>query len=335
MNPEFIKIENAAALPDDWDRCTVAFFQTRRFLQHTERYNPCGQRYFLMYEGGRFAAGFILYTLRLDLLTYLHIKSPVKMHIVGVPCSVSCSGIVGDFGKTVELMDFLQTLGKGFYLALNVEPGVQTGLAVRARTMPTLVLENRYESWPHFLGSLRADYRRRMLRIDGKFRGVEHKSMDCIQFDEEMYRQYLNVWKRSRGKLEKLSCDFFRYLPSCFRLNVYSAGNRLLGWTLSLLDRQTLSFFLGGLDYRRNRLYDTYFNLLSSLLRDGIALHASRIDFGQTAEIPKSRLGCRMMEKMMWAHHSNRLFLRILNAAKPALEYRSRIPEAHVWKANS
>ena len=87
MNSRFSLINSASELPADWDALTVSYFQKREFLIHTEKYNPCKQRYWILEESGELKAGAVLYTLRLDLLTFMHLKSPLEMHIAGIPCS--------------------------------------------------------------------------------------------------------------------------------------------------------------------------------------------------------------------------------------------------------
>jgi len=93
-----------------------------------------------------------------------------------------------------------------------------------------------------------------------------------------------------------------------------------------------LSFFLGGIDYGTNSLYNTYFNILSGVLREGIEKNASLIDLGQTAEIPKLRLGGRIGEKVMLGYHSNRLVRNLLKVGKGVLEYSKTFPEHNVIK---
>jgi hypothetical protein len=91
-------------------------------------------------------------------------------------------------------------------------------------------------------------------------------------------------------------------------------------------------FFLGGIDYELNRQFNTYFNLLFRIVREGIERGASLIDLGQTAEIPKTRLGGEVVEKYILGHHPNWLVRKLLGAGKGILEYSLVVPKTHVFK---
>ena len=95
MSYSVVCIRDAAGLPPEWDQLADGYFQEREFLRHCQEYNPCNQRYYLASREGKLEAGAVLYSLALDLFTYLKLKSPVTMQIAGVPCSVSASGLIG------------------------------------------------------------------------------------------------------------------------------------------------------------------------------------------------------------------------------------------------
>ena len=107
---KIIKVSKAHDLPEKWDRGAEDYFQTKEFLEHTEKYNPCKQRYYTLYQDSVFKAGSIVYTLRLDLFTYLSIPSPFQMNILGIPCSVSCCGMVGSFELFSYLIEHIKRL---------------------------------------------------------------------------------------------------------------------------------------------------------------------------------------------------------------------------------
>ena len=89
---------------------------------------------------------------------------------------------------------------------------------------------------------------------------------------------------------------------------------------------------MGGINYVLNRQFNTYFNVLIEVLREGFERRASRIDLGQTAEVPKIRMGGHIVEKYMLGYHSNRIFRKLLLAGKGLLEYRVIFQEPHVFK---
>jgi len=67
-------VKTAADLPGEWDGAVKDYFQTRELLTHTEKYNPCDQRYYTFFNDNSFAAGLVVYTLKLDLFTYSFIR---------------------------------------------------------------------------------------------------------------------------------------------------------------------------------------------------------------------------------------------------------------------
>lgn len=329
---EIISLKKASELPEAWDRLAIDYFQTRKFLGYTEEFNPCDQRYYLLEKEGDFKAGVIVYSLKIDLFTFLSIPSPFRMHIAGIPCSVSSSGFIGDPGLLPEIFNHIKNRQKGLFLALNLDPKTRVSGMICGRTLPTIILKPNYKSWDEYLSSLRSSYRRRILLISQRFSGVEKFNGGCSRFNDQMYLQYLQVLKRSKGKLETLSQAFFENLPGEFRLTGYYHEDTLVGWYISVSFREKYYFFLGGIDYALNERFSTYFNILLDILREGIAIKADFIDLGQTAEIPKMRLGGTPVEKTMVAYHSNSIMRRLLKTGKSLLEYSVNSEETHVMK---
>jgi len=331
---EIAAAHSAADLPELWDRLATDYFQTREFLAHSEKYNPCNQRYYLLLQGGILVTGLVIYTLRIDLFTYLSIPSPFRMHIVGIPCSVSSAGIVGSYPQLPTLLGHVKENEKGLLLVLNLNSPILVTDFINGRTLPTVMLEERFGSWEDYTQSIRSDYRRRMKRLSGSFSEVKITHETCASFDAQMYRLYLDVLKRSKGKLETLSMEFFQQLPANFHLTYCSHQGNLIGWFITAAFHEKAYFFMGGIDYKQNELHHTYLNILVEILRETIEAKASSLDLGQTAEVPKIRLGGKIMEKYMLGYHSNRVIRRLLAMGKGLLEYRSVFPESHVFKAS-
>jgi hypothetical protein len=332
MKPTFHKIRHASELPPAWDELAGNYFQRREFLVHTELFNPCRQRYYLMNDGERLLAGAVVYTLGMDLFTFSGMKSPVSMHVGGIPCSVSCPGIIGASNAIQALQEEVFAHEKGLCVFLNLEEQPVSGKWIVGPTLPTIVLENRFFSWSDYIQALRSDYRRRLSRILAEECGIQVSQTDCGAFTPEMHRQYLQVFQRSKGKLEQLGLDFFQKLPPLFRLNAWRLDDRLLGWTITLTDSGVHYFFLGGIDYTLNDRYHSYFRMLAGIVREGVEKGANSIDLGQTAEIPKTRLGGKCIPRYLEGGHSRRWVNSLLHLAKPLLVYQRQIPETHVFQ---
>jgi len=329
---EFQRVYQSINLPNEWDTLADTYFQQTKFLLHTETYNPCQQRYYTCCEDGKLLAAAILYSLGLDLLTFVNIKSPVKMNIVGIPCSVSCQGIFGTKTATEALKAYICRVEKGFVLFLNLEdePG-KTTLAL-GKTLPTIVLKNNFRQWDDYLASLRSNYRRRFNRINQHNKQLRFEKKACSEFTHEMYQQYLEVYRRSSGKLEKLNFGFFKNLPLEFMLTVCWANETIIGWNIALENQHIYYFFLGGIDYKLNKIHNTYLGLLYIIVKDGIEKKAEVIELGQTAEIPKMRMGGKPETRYMQAYHTNRFLNRCIKSLGFFLEYKRKLENTHVMK---
>lgn len=332
MKQQFQKISEAKDLPDEWNLLAENYFQKREFLIYAEKYNPCKQRYYCFYENEKLLAAAIMYSLRLDLFTFLRIKSPLKMNIAGIPCSVSSSGIFGRMEYKEQLKNYIFSSEKGFVLFLNLDEKPLQETNATGKTLPTILLKNTFKSWEEYLRHLRSDYRRRLHKITKTGSGTELIITDCSVFDEEMYRQYLQVYSKSTAKLEKLSLAFFRNLPPEFQLISCRKNGQTIGWNIILKSDRTLFFFLGGIDYQQNTENQTYLKLLTNIVTEGIAQGVEIIDLGQTAEIPKMRLGGHPQTKYMEARHSNFLLHRLLKFSEKSLEYNKQIFNHRVMK---
>ena len=254
------------------------------------------------------------------------------MNIVGIPCSVSSSGIFGSKEHKEQLKNFILSNVNGFVLFLNLDEKPLLEKNATGKTLPNILLKNTFKSWEEYRVHLRSDYRRRLQKITRIGSGTELVKTDCSVFDEEMYRQYLQVYSKSTAKLEKLSFSFFKNLPPEFHLVACRKNGQTIGWNILLQSDRSLFFFLGGIDYQHNSENQTYLKLLTNIVVEGIAQGVEFIDLGQTAEIPKMRLGGQPQAKYMEARHSNFLFHRLLKFSKKSLEYKTPISNHHVMK---
>jgi hypothetical protein len=327
-----IKILKASDLPKEWDLLAKCYFQKKEFFLYTEKYNPSKQRYYTLYNKNRLIAGACVYTLTIDLLTFINVRSPVKMQVVGIPATVAPAGIIGDTGAMKILLKKIFKTEKGLIVGMNISPVLNCEPAVSMRTMPTIVMNHNFADWEECIGSLRSDYRRRMNKIFSGFQGIKTQIIDCSGFDEKLYDLYLQIYDRSKSKLEKLSLEFFKNLPENYRLTTYSLNNSIISWHITLQDDGVLYFFFGGTDYQYNRKYNSYFNNIAGILKEAINRGYKTIDFGQTAEIPKTRLGGKVIELNLFVYHRNLIVKKLLYFSGKLLQYNRKIPETHVFK---
>lgn len=318
-------------LNQDWNKFSKYYFQTKEFLQHAEKYNPCKQRYYECYKEDKFVGGAIMYSIKLDLLTFINVKSPLKMNIVGIPASVSSPGFLGDEQTILELRNYIHKNEKGLILLLNLESKPKYSTLAFGKTLPTIVLKNTFSSWDDYISKLRSNYRRRikLIQLDDK---IILKTSDCSIFTEQMYEQYLQVFNKSKEKLEKLTFEFFKNLPQKFQLTTCYKNEKLIGWNITIKHEKYFYFFLGGIDYKFNKDNNTYLRLVTNIIKQGIEQKTEYIDLGQTAEIPKMRMGGQIEERFMEAKHRNKLFNKILKLGEKSLAYNRKLEEMHVLK---
>lgn len=329
---EVTRFAHADDLPARWDELAGHYFQQRGFLAHCEAWNPCRQRYYVASDSGQAVAGAVLYTLRLSLLTYARMNLPVTMQIVGVPCSVSCSGLIGSPARVQALHAHLLRRERGLLLALNLDSPAQVPRGVAAtRTLPTVMLEHSFRTWQEYLAAMRSDYRRRIRNIMARSDRLQVRLQACSDFGPEHHGLYLQVLSRSDAKLERLETGFFRHLPDGFRMLTAERDGRLAGWAIVLNAAEGFYFFLGGVDHAEDTAHDVYLRLLVEVARHGIECGARRIDLGQTAEIPKTRLGGRCHCLYLGATHSNAIHRAVLRGAIGFLGYRRQVPAHHVF----
>lgn len=331
MSTSIDRVEDPAGLPAEWDELAADYYQKMEFLRHCHSYNPCHQRYYLLSERGNLLAGAVVYTLRFDLFSFLGIKSPTTIQVVGIPASVSSSGLVGDSTLHGALLGDILRQEPGLVACLNLDSIPAGNPMFVGRTWPDIVLTNRFGRWDDYVAALRSDYRRRLSKIIAEAGGFEMRTMPCSAFTDEMHALYLEVLKRSTGKLEHLDCGFFRNLPKQFCLSTYAAAGKVRGWTITRKDGDRFYFFLGGQDYTYMP-EKLYLVKLLDIVRSGVESGARLIDLGQSAETPKMRLGGRPREKLMLAYHSRSVPRTMLRAGMGILSYRKRFPEPLVFK---
>ena len=331
---DVVRVDRASALGDGWDEQAASLFQRRETLALLERHNPCAQRYYELRRDGAVVAGASVYTIALDLLTYAGLPSPVKMQVVGVPCSQSSPGLLGHPGDQRALIRAVLERERGLVIGLNLEAPLDLPGVLDGRTLPAVFLRRRFDDWDHYRASLRSSYRRRLRRQAEAWAEVTSNRGPCARLDGEMYRLYLEVFRRSDARLERLNMDLLRALPAPFTLTTHRRAGRLVGWHIGARDGDSYRFFLVGLDYAHARALHTHGNVLQAVLREGIDDGAAVLDLGQTAETSKTRLGGVPEERYLFGHHRSRALREVLERARGWLEYGETVPATHVFRAD-
>ncbi len=105
-----------------------------------------------------------------------------------------------------------------------------------------------------------------------------------------------------------------------------------LAFVMITYEEKQMDFIFGGMDYEKRDQYDLYYNMLLHIARIGIENGVSRIDFGQTAEQSKCKIGCKISHKYMASFSNNKLLNYILQKSASLLEYKNPIETYKTFK---
>lgn len=312
----------AEALPDFWDTIADTPFLEKKHLQILEQANPCNQKYHM--TGSSI---FVTYRLKLDLFTYNKARLKIPCLILGVPLSVSCPGHNRSLNN--EIMNYLDTL-PGSKLILNTWTDKTFHGFTKGRTLSTAVLTNKWHNFNQYLDALRSPYRYRIRKAARHCRNFQIIQIRPKDFTRQLYDLYLNVYRNSAFKLEKLSPAFFKTFPAViFQFNL---NEKPVGFVQLYQAEHTLYFMFGGMDYKYVKKNDLYLNMLIEIIRYGINNGFHTIELGQTAEDIKHKLGAVPKEKMMLYSHSNKIINCIAGVLSPILVYRKKNQTFRVFK---
>ena len=323
--------QSANDLPLLWDRKAPHLFLQKENLALLEKVNPCVQRYYEI-GSGEDASIFMTYRLSLNILTYSLMKLNIMVTMAGLPLSVSKCGYHIAFRDQPEFFTYLSAR-KGWKIILNAAEDWKIPGWSQGETLASCVLTNHWDGFDDYLQDMRSSYRYRIQKAQKKWVAVREVELETpAQFDEKLYRLYLNVYERSEVKLEKQSLEFFKSFPAT--IIAFYHQDQPLGFVQLVAQESELIFCLGGFDYHLNFQYDIYWNMLLAIVKRGINGRFRTIEFGQTAEETKMKLGCVLQTKYMYVHHSNPLLNQIVHWLIPYFGYQKPKFVFNVFKEN-
>ena len=164
-------------------------------------------------------------------------------------------------------------------------------------------LPAQWRSFDLYLDSLRSHYRldiRRSLRkaTESGLRFQRLSGADAaVSYSEGAHLLYVNVVNAAEYRLELLRRQFFTSLaetaPEQVTLTQAFLNEELVGFNWSIANESVYKLLFCGLDYAVNRQADVYFNLMYEELSTALSGNTRGvIEFGQTADQFKARLGC-------------------------------------------
>lgn len=317
-------------VPDTWDSLIGDnLYLSKKFLSFMESVDQCGQTYYMLYDDGVLDSVFMTYVRKkYNLAMFTKFNLYQKMTMVYVPLSVTRPGIA--YNKRLDaVMDYIKTI-KGPKMILNIEDVEPRGYA-KGLTCPKCIWTNQFDSFEGYLNSLRSNYRYRYTKCLKKSSPLKIEYLkDNKEFTEEMYNCYLQVYNKSKIRVEKLPIEFFR--GEFFKIFVLKKDETVVGFGQMVENGGELIFEFVGVDYKYNNAYDTYHRILLEIVKYGIEHGFKTIDFGQTADESKLKLGSKYTMLYAYLHHSNKLVNSINKKLAKYIEYQPITTDYKVFK---
>lgn len=314
---------SALTLPPEWDTlCGENLYLKREFLAFIESVDSCDQTY-CIFRDARGSIDTILMTYvrhNFNLFMFTPVKASLRMTFVYVPLSVTRPGFVCRGKTTDQVAAYVKSI-KGYTLFLNTSKGFLLPGFIQLKTFPRCVLDLRWRSFDDYLKSLRSGYRHRYKKALAKSKSLTYRILeDNRAFDDLLYALYCEVYGNSPYKIEKLSKEFFQ--GTFFKIGVFEKAGVPVGFIQLIENRPELIFEFVGFDHRLNHDHDIYISLLLKIVEYGIDRQFARIDFGQTADEAKIKLGSRYQPLYALLRHSNPLVHSITGNFARAIEYK-------------
>lgn len=273
------------------------------------------------------SAIFTTYYTKLNLLSFLKGKVQKRVRIIGLPPSISLGGFEVESEHGLDEIQEWLTDQNGHTLVINSEDPL-TGDFSCVPTLPSVIIENRFENFDHYLNKLRSHYRYRAIKAMKKFEDIVQ--MQNVPFDRAFYDMYDAVFHNSDYPLAKNDMIFFEQFPGT--IEQFYVGDTPLGFCQYYIAEDTLYFMFCGINYELLKTYDTYLNMLLVIIRRGIEAGVKTINLGQTTETIKQKLGGTLKPLYICHYHKNPLVRSLMKKAMPILGYTAPTVQYHVFK---
>lgn len=327
--------DKAANLPADWNNLVGDnFYLQPKFLEFIEQAEKREMTYYLFRDNdGKADSILVSFWLKFNLLMYTkRLNMRINANMFYIPLSISRPGVVlGDKTKA-EAVAFIRSL-KGYKIVPNLvyEEELEKNFAIGTNG-PRCIFNVRFDTFEDYLSSLRSNYRYRFNKALKKSKDFSIRLIQNPAFSDRLYELYLQVFKRSRVRLECLSKEFFQ--GGFFKILVAECNGEPQGFVQLIENGKELIFEFIGFEHSSNNVYDTYMRLLLEIVKYGIENKFESIDFGQTADDAKLKLGCRYTFVKAYIHHSNRLILAIQKKTVKFFQYKPLDQDKfHIFKA--
>lgn len=289
-------------------------------LELLEKINPCNQSYEVIGD-----SMVVSYLLKINLLNFSDLfQLNLNTQIIGLPISISEKGYLGK----EALIEKIVRNRKGLKIILNGDNKFSSG----GQTLSTFIFHNRFSTFEDYIKALRSPYRRRINKALLYREDLEVKRLDKKDFNDIHYGLYLSIMNRTEHPLEILPKDFFTEYEAELYEFVDKETKDIVGFIQLKLIGDKLCFLFGGFRKEDNDKYDIYYNILLKIIEIGIAKQVKTIEFGQTAEESKLKIGCKEAPKYVYIHHSNRIINWFIKKLTPLFSYKPYSIKHNVFK---
>lgn len=325
-----VKYERASELPLEWDEAARGnIYLTRAFLAFMEEADDLKKSYYGVYSNGKLDTIFeTVIQPEFNLEMFMGKIRKIEATMIYVPLSVTRSGI--SYGNCfAEAVEFIRKL-PGYKVFLNL-PDVNVKSFAKGFTCPKCILDIKWKTFDDYLNSLRSNYRYRYKKALVKSAPLSIRYLESgAEFTPEMYALYEQVYDKSTIRVEKLTERFFR--GKFFKIFVLEEHGVPRGFVQLIEIGDELVFEFVGVDYSVNTKYDVYISMLLEIIRYGIEKGFKTIDFGQTADDAKLKLGCRHVPLYALLGHRNPIINYACKLLAPKLQCKPFSQKFDVFK---
>lgn len=289
-------------------------------LELLEKINPCNQSYEIIEDNM-----IVSYLLKINLLNFSDsFQLNFTTQIIGLPISISEKGYLG---KEALIEKIVQNR-RGLKVILNGDNKFTCG----GQTLSTFIFYNRFSTFEDYIEALRSPYRRRINKALLHREDLEIKRLDRKDFNDIHYGLYLSIMNRTKHPLEILPKEFFAEYEAELYEFIDKETKDIVAFIQLKLIGDKLCFLFGGFRKEDNDKYDIYYNILLKIIQIGIENNVKTIEFGQTAEESKLKIGCKEVPKYIYIHHSNKIINWFIKRLIPLFSYKSYPIKHNVFK---
>lgn len=292
----------------------------------------------------------------------------IKMLICGIPASLGQKNIVIKESQDPEpilalIADFMNKQAEKHKIKYLVfkeikEKEVQQFNSLvnlgyfKAFSLPYAYIELKWNIFDQYLNSLRYGYRRQItaslkkIGLQGNFLPLPDNLKtkpypkilisDHTQCPPEVFHAaYNEVMSRATSKLETFNLAFFTNYFSSHRdqllFVVLKDDERIYGSAVMIPHKDELTFALFGKPAEKDQ-FDTYFNIITAIVKHAIEHGFKKINMGQTSYYPKMKMGALLENEYIYLRSRNRFAHWTLKLLRALVFPKTSITPLHVYK---